>query len=53
MFISLDSSYSYLETRVRGSASRGKVIGSMLGPNCVIAKDVKVVPTAAMSNAQH
>ena len=28
-----------------------KIIGSMLGPNRVIAKDVKVVPTAAMSDA--
>ncbi len=25
-------------------------MGSMLGPNRVIAKDVKVVPTAAMSD---
>ena len=33
--------------------SLGKVIGLILGPNHVIAKDVKVVPTAVGSNARH
>ena len=31
----------------------GNVMGSMLGPNHVITKDVKFVPTAAMSDARH
>ena len=31
----------------------GEVMGSILGLNCVIAKDVKVLPTGAMSDAQH
>ncbi len=31
----------------------GKVMGSMLGPNRIIAKDVKVVPTDEMLDARH
>ncbi len=45
--------------RVRGitrnaTARHGKVMGSMLGPNRVIAiKPLKVVPSAAISNVRH
>ncbi len=31
----------------------GKVMGSILGPNIVIAQTLKGVPTAAMSDARH
>ena len=31
----------------------GKVMSAMLGPNCVRAKEVKIVPTAEMSDERH
>ncbi len=31
----------------------GGVMGSILGSNCVIAKEIKIVSTAAMSEVQH
>ena len=41
--------YFYTLTRVcSASARRWEVMGLIIGPNRVIAKDVKIVPTAAM-----
>ncbi len=31
----------------------GKVIGMLLSPNCIKLMTLKVVPTAAMSDAKH
>ena len=45
--------YSDLYLTIAYLLGVGKVMGSMLGPNRVIAKDVKVVLIATMSVARH
>ncbi len=41
-------------TRTASDWCRRKVMGSMLGPNCVIAKDVKICKTTAtISDTEH